>query len=231
MNQPFRNGVNMNDKRKAVEEYVLKLMMDFDQYGGSNAERYTKLFKSMNDKQFDEFMISIRDKRNQLSVVLQNNNNTLTTEKVVALAKARGVRIFSKVYMFDPHTNRKYLTKYPMMIITIPVRRLSQYLFHKISLPDGDNHVNPITGQVIPPDKGAALSAIETQILTSKNLTTSIVELIKIRSGDMSAYRSMKYQIEETGEVSIKDLPMTGQPRSTITVGNYFHGLMIDSTF
>jgi hypothetical protein len=221
----------MNDKRKAVEEYVLKLMMEFDQYGGSNAERYSKLFKSMNDKQFDDFMMSIREKRNQLSVVLQNNNNTLTTEKVVALAKDRGVKIFSKVYMFDPHTNRKYLTKYPMMIITIPVRRLSQYLFHKISLPDGDNHVNPITGQVIPPDKGAALSAIETQILTSKNLTTSIVELIKIRSGDMSAYRSMKYLIEETGEVSIKDLPMTGQPRSTITIGNYFHGLMIDSTF
>lgn len=220
----------MSDKRKKVEEYILNLAKEFDQYGGTNAERYKKLFSSMNNKQFDDFMIAIRDGKSQLNIILPNDKNSLTSNDAVEIAKKRNVKIFSRVYMYDPHTNRRYLSKYPMMVITSPVRRLSQYLFHKISLPDGDNHVNPVTGQVIPPDKGAALSAIETQVLASKNLSTSIVELIKVRSGDMSAYRAMKYTIEEQGEVSMKDLPMDNQPRSAITMKNYFHGLMLELT-
>ena len=205
-------------------------MKDFDQYGGNNVLRYTKLFESMSDKTFHSYMESIRDKKIQLDVIIPNGTDKLTTNNLVDLAKRRNVQLFSRVFMYDPHTNRKYLTKYPMMVITVPIRRLSQYLFHKISLPDSDTHINPITGQVFSPDKGAALSAIETHVLASKNLSTSIVELIKLRAGDLNAYRTMKYTIEENGRVSLDEIPMTNQPRSVVTARNYFHGMMIDIT-
>ena len=216
-------------KRERVTEYILKLMTEFDRFCPGNTSRYNTMLESFSDNRFHEFMVALRDGKTQLNVIIPNNKSNITTNDVVALAKERNVKIFSKIYMYDMHSGRKYLTKYPMLILKLPVRRLSQYLFHKISLPDGDNHVNPVTGQVIPPDKGAALSAIETQVLASKGLSTSIVELLKIRAGDMNAYRSMKYTIEEQGDVSMTDIPMTGQPRSVITAGRYLHALMISS--
>lgn len=219
----------MNTKRKNVEEYILKIAEEFDQFNGTNKERYVKLFQSMSDEKFDAFMHALRDNKTQLSIILPNDISKITTNDVVDLAEKRNVPIFTRIYFHDPYTGRKYLTKYKMMVLTLPIRRLSQYLFHKISLPDGDQHINPVTGQVIPPDKGAAFSAIETQVLASKGLDSSIIELIKIRSGDMNAYRAMKYTIEEHGEVSMTELPMQGRPRSAITAQCLFHGLMLDS--
>lgn len=216
--------------RKEAEDYILTLMSDFDKFGGNNVKRYTDLFSKLDNKQFDDFMHYISEGKSQLNVMIPNAKSTLNVQELIELAKQRDVNLFSKVIFHDPATNRKYKTAYKMMIIKSPIRRLSQYLFHKISLPESDTHTNPLTGQVIPPDKGAAFSAIETQVLASKGLSTSIIEMIKMRSGDMSAYHSMKYQIEENGEVSIKDVPMGNQPRSAITLANYFHGMMIDAS-
>ena len=221
----------MISKRDKVEKYILGVMDDIGELikNDDNKLRYQKLFKGMSDAEFNEFMIALKDNKTQISVILPNHITKFTTNDAMAFAKKRNVKIFSRVRFCDPHTGREYLTKYEMMILTLPVRRLSQYLFHKISLPDGDSHTNPVTGQVIPPDKGAALSAIETSVLASKGLTTSIVELLRIRAGDMAAYRAMKYTIEENGKVSLKDIPMTGRPRSSITVSRYLNALGISS--
>lgn len=218
------------NKRKRVEEYIIKLMKRIDQHGGKNALYYQKLFQSMNDQQFDEYMHALKAGTSQLHIIMPNGISKLTVDDAIRIAKENNVKIFERIYLHDPLTGRRYLTKYEMAVLNIPIRRLSQYLFHKISLPDGDSHTNPVTGQVIPPDKGAALSAIETQVLASKGLETSIVELVKVRAGDMNAYRTMKYTIEETGEVSMSDIPLEGRPRSVVTLQRYFHGMMIDST-
>lgn len=221
----------MNSKRAKVEEYIIKLMTQIDQFGCHNLTRYKKFFSSMSDERFDAFMHALRNNQTQISAILPNDIANITTNDVVELANKRNVKIFSKVQFHDMHTGRPYTTKYEMLILKLPIRRLSQYLFHKISLPDGDNHINPVSGQVIPPDKGAALSAIETQVLASKGLSISIIELLKIRAGDNNAYRSMKFTIEETGNVSMKDIPLTGRPQSVITLQKYLHAMSINSTF
>jgi len=214
------------NKRERVEEYIIKLAEEFDKFGSKNADRYRRIFAKMSNERFDAFMHALRDNKTQISIIMPNHINNMTTNDVIDIAKRRKVPLFSKIYFHDMLTGRRYLTKYKSLVITVPVRRLSQYLFHKISLPDGDSHVNPVTGQVIPPDKGAALSAIETQVLASKGLSTSIVELLKIRSGDMNAYRAMKYTIEEQGDVAMSDIPLTGRPRSVATVQCFLHGMM-----
>ena len=218
----------MNDKRARIETYILNLAKDVDKFGGTNHARYTALFSKMDNNKFDAFMHALRDGKTQISMILPNNTSHVTTNDVIDLAKKRKVKMFSKIWFHDMHTGRKYLTKYEMMVLKLPIRRQSQYLFHKISLPDGDSHINPVTGQVIPPDKGAALSAIETQVLASKGLKTSIIELLKIRAGDVKAYQAMKYTIEEQGDVSMSDIPLTGRPRSAITASKYFHALGVD---
>ena len=220
----------MNNKRAEIELYILKLAKDIDKWGGTNHSRYTDLFAKMDNVKFDAFMHALKEGKTQISMILPNNIAHVTTNDVIDMAKKRKVPMFSKIYFHDMHTGRKYLTKYEMMVLKLPIRRQSQYLFHKISLPDGDAHINPVSGQVIPPDKGAALSAIETQVLASKGLSTSIIELLKIRAGDVKAYQAMKYTIEEQGDVSLADIPLTGRPRSAITVQKYFHAIGIDST-
>ena len=217
-------------KREQIESYITKLMNQMDP-SGVNAEKYAKLFKSMSNAKFDEYMHALKNKDTQLSVQLPNILTKITTNSVVEIAKKRKVPIFSKVILQDPHTHRSYTSKYPMMILNLPVRRLSQYLFHKISLPEGDRKINPVSGQVIPPDKGAALSAIETQILASKGLESSVIELIRVRAGDLSAYRSFKHQIEESGEAALSEVPMAPSPRSAITAARYLHAIGINANF
>lgn len=218
------------NKRDQAEAYILKLMNQLDKTG-SNASRYSTLFKEMSNQKFDEFMQALRKGETQLNVQLPNVLTKITTNDVVAVAKSRKVPIFERILFHDSHTKRKYLTKYAMLILNLPVRRLSQYLFHKISLPEGDQKVNPVSGQVIPPDKGAALSAIETQILAGKGLETSVIELVRVRSGDLNAYRSFKHQIEESGEAVLADVPMSPSPRSAVAASRYLHAIGIDSNF
>ena len=216
------------DKRDSVEAYILELADQIDSTG-TNSKRYAKMFASMNNKQFDDFMHNIKTGHTQIHMILPNLTDNISTNKAVQIAKERNVKIFSKVQFHDMHSGRKYSSKYEMLILKLPVRRLSQYLFHKISLPEGDNHINPTSGQVISPDKGSALSAIEVQVLASKGLSTSIIEMIKMRGGDNNAYNSMKHTIEEQGTCSMSDVPMLGRPRSVITARRYFHAMGISS--
>lgn len=218
------------NRREQVEKYIIDLMKQIDEFGSNNAGRYIKMFSAMTDDDFDRFMKALRDGHTQINTILPNNIAHINTNKVIDLAKKRKVPIFERITFSDMHTGRLYKTRYEMMVLTLPVRRLSQYLFHKISLPESDAHINPVTGQVIPPDKGAALSAIETQVLASKGLEASVIELLKIRAGDINAYQSMKYSIEENGEVSMADIPLTGRPRSVITTQRYLHAMGIESS-
>lgn len=213
------------NKRDKVEAYVIKLMKQVDQYGGNNAERYMELFADMNNAKFDLFMQNLKDGNTQLYVVLPNMSDDMNVDEAMELAKKRKVEIFSRIYFRDISTGRKYLTKYKFLVVKLPVRRLSQYLFHKISLPEGDRHINPVSGQVIRPDKGAALSSIEVQILASKGLESSIIELVKTRGGDTNAYNALKYQLEEEGVSSLAELPMENKPRSVTTTSLFLRSL------
>ncbi len=218
----------MSDNRTKVEKYIYTVMNEIDP-SGNNADRYKKLFESMNGTKFDQFMHNLKEGKIQLHVIIPNNSPNITANTAVDLAKKRNVPLFSKIQFNDLATGRKYFSKYPALIIPLPVRRLSQYLFHKISLPDSDSKINPITGQVIAPDKGATLSNIEIQILAGKGLKSSIIELIKLRGGDLNGYKALKYAIESDSSVSMNDIPLDNKPRSVITTNRYLHGMMIDS--
>ena len=58
-----------NAKRKAVEDYILKYV---DKISGSkeNVALYRDLFAKMTDKEFDNFMVRLKNKEIHLSLVL-----------------------------------------------------------------------------------------------------------------------------------------------------------------
>ncbi len=218
----------MSQRRIDAEAYIIKLMNDIDKTG-ANADYYAAKFDKMSTTEFDKYMKALRDGGTQLYSIMPNSTAKITTNSAIALAKKRKVTLFSRIWYNDLQTGRRFLSKYPVLVLPLPVRRVSQYLFHKLSLPDSDKKVNPITGQVIAGDKGAALSNVETQMLASKGLKTSIVELLKLRGGDVRGYYSMKQLIETTGSASFNDIDLTNKPRSVVTTGRYLHGMMIET--
>jgi len=214
--------------RKKAEEYIINQISKIDP--DENVKMYKEFFKSLDDKQFDEFMIALRDGKEQLSVQLPNLVKSITNDKILKIAEDIGVELFESIRFKDTSTDgREFVTEYKYLILEIPVRRVIQYLFHKISLPESDKKIDVMSGQVIKPDKGAKLSLIEAQILLNKGLDKSIVELMKFRGGDVSGYQKFKNQLETLGSVKMSDIASDTYPRSEIILDVFFKCMHIDN--
>jgi len=75
----------MTEKRKKVEEYILKTISIMDP-SKTNTDRYKKIFESMDDKQFDSFMKQLRDKKAKLCLYAPNMKINLQTEDLYKAA-------------------------------------------------------------------------------------------------------------------------------------------------
>lgn len=225
--------MNISEKRKKIEKYLLTMMeqLDANDKTKRNVNYYKDLFKSLNDKQFGKWIDDIKEEKDQIYYHYDNTGGYLKLNELFEVAEKRKVQLFQRYYTVDRDTGREYLSTIEYLVITLPTRRLSQYLFHKISLPESDSKVNPISGQVIKPDKGARVTNVDLQVMGSKGLKISAVELFKFRGGDVNAYNQMKSQILETGEVDIDTLDVTTRPRSVVSAGIIWRCAGIDHNF
>jgi hypothetical protein len=181
----------------------------------------------MTDSEFDLFMKQIRDNKAKLYVTLPNMLPTITTAELVQLAEDLDVKIFHKLWIKDPTTGKHMLTNEAHMVLKLPIRRQQQFLDKKMSVPDSDRKIDQLTGQVTSDDKSSALSNPEIQILYSRGLETTLMELIKVRGGDINAYGEFKRQMEETGEGELNMIDLNSRTRSAVIAGVYMTGMHI----
>lgn len=201
------------DRRLIVEREILKTIALMDP-SGYNTKIYKKQFSEMSDVAFDHFMKQIRDKQRVLVLYAPNLVVTLTMRDLLAAAHSLKLELFERIRMFDSVTKRYYLTPQKYLILKLPVRRLKQYLMDKLSVPDGDKTIDLMTGQVIRPDKGSAISLPEAQTMDSKGLSHSLTELFNIRGGNPQAYAVFKASLEETGQATLGEIEWSGGVRS-----------------
>lgn len=220
----------MNEKRKKVQDHILKHVSVLDP-SGFNAQRYQKLFSNLNDKDFDLFIQHLRDKKMSLPLFVPNMQVILKMENIIKCAKMLGVKLFERLRLTDSVTGKTYLTPHEYMIIRIPVRRARQFLLHKLSVPDSDKRVDMFTGQVVKPDRASAISQVEAQLLYARGLKKTLVELVKVRGGDLNAYMGMKQQIEETGQGSLGNLETGTIARSAKILSVLLKSMHIDNNF
>lgn len=220
----------MNDKRKKVQDHILKHVSVIDP-SGFNSQRYKKLFDSLNDKDFDLFMQHLRDKKMSLPLFVPNMQVVMKMENIIKCAKMLGLELFERLRITDSVTGKTYLTPHKYMIVRLPVRRARQFLLHKLSVPDGDKRIDTFTGQVVKPDRASAMSQVETQLLYARGLKKTLVELIKVRGGDINAYMGMKQQLEETGQGSLNNLETGTMARSTKILSVLLMSMHIDNNF
>ncbi len=191
-------------KRQEVEEFIInnvnKILPD-----KSNEKLYRDLFEKMSDKEFVQFMSDLKTKKKELVVICPNfkGNTGLNTTRNLKIAKELGVRFFKRIWIPSDGSHPKYLSPIPYMVIDLPVRRVSQLLDKKMSVPEDQDTVDILTGQPTGKSKGAKVNYAELQVLAALGLDNSISELIKMRGGDEGGYRAMISSLKSTGHVDL----------------------------
>lgn len=224
-------AIRKSEKRKQIEELILRRISiaEEDSKIKPNTERYTKLFASMNDKDFEKFMEEIKNGSRVIDFIVPNFKMNVKNKTVLKLVKECGMKSHERLRYYDSATKRKFITPEEYMIGEIPVRRLKQHLQDKRSMPESDTTIDLNTGQVIKPDKGASMSSVELTVIVGKGLLKTATELFNIRGGNIQAYASFKAQAEEYGEVNLSEISAETRPRSATVAKNYLLAMHIDN--
>jgi len=189
-------------KRKATEKLILEYI-DKIAPGGENKKLYQDLFKRMNDKEFDEFMLKLKNKKITLSVVSPNTGkNNLDVERNFKIGKELGYNFFQKLIVTGDRNLPDYKTPIEFCVLSLPARRAAQLLTKKISIPIDDKSIDLTTGQVTGKSKGSKLTMPEIQVLAGMGFTKSLDELMKIRGGDLGAKNALSTLLMRQGIAS-----------------------------
>jgi hypothetical protein len=219
----------MNPKRKAVQDYVLKTLK-LQEPGEYNHKRYEEFFDSLDDKAFDQWMRILKDNHHaKITLMIPPFKVVIDPKDSFTTAKFLGLELMERLRLWDPIGKRYCLTPEKYYILSLPIRRLKQYGLDGLSVPDSDRRLNPLTDQVVKPDKGSAISFPQAQMIAEKGLTTTLHELMTVRGGDLEAYSKMKAQIEETGEASIDVMEGTSGVKSVRTLRSFLNAMHLES--
>lgn len=221
----------MPGNRKRAEtfiyEYIEKLLPK-----SGNVNIYKKLFASMSDEQFDSFIKDLESGKQILSIIAPNLAEfKLSTERNLAIAEELGHNFFEHIWIEGKDDIPTYLTPITYMVVDLPLRRASQILIKKISVPDDMKTVDTLTGQPTGESKGARISYPELQVCGAMGLENTMVELMKYRGGDNKGNVAYNAMISKYGSANLKTLSnYTSGVESTKTLKTFLTCMHIRST-
>ena len=221
-----------NPRRLAAEKIILDTIAtctkqsDHERY---NLRRYQKLFSGMSDQMFDDYMRRMRDGEERLVIYAPNLKIMLQVDDLIEACDNLGVKLLERVRMYNSAAKRWFTTPKEYLTLYLPVRRVSQYLMHKLSVFNDTATTEIYTGQVVKPDKGSSISLVETQNLDASGLGHTVTEFINIRGGNPAAWAALKAQLEETGSGSLNAKDATAKVRSTVVAATTLRTMGIDN--
>lgn len=191
---------------KKVQEFIINFCETILP-GGGNKEMYTQLFASMSDKDFAVYMDNVAE-RGYLDIIVPTlTEQKLSTERNIAIARKMGHEFFERVWRKETDPNKpSHLSDVKYMIIKLPVRRQAQHSIKGISTAEDNKRLDQISGQPTGDSKSARISYPEAQLLNGMNLPVSLVELLKVRGGDIGMFNAMKSMASKTGAVSMASI-------------------------
>lgn len=221
----------MSGNRKAAQEVILKYV-DRLLPGSPNTQLYADLFASMDDAQFDDFMLKIEKGESRLAIIAPNlAEHKLDIERNLDLAEELGHNFFERIWIDEGGDVPPYLSNTPYLVVDLPLRRQAQLLVKKISIPEDNKSIDDFTGQPTGKSKGSKISYPETQVLSALQLDACQVEMLKFRGGDVKGFDSMNASISKTGSVSLNTLlALKTQVKSTLTFSTFLTSMHLDNT-
>lgn len=182
--------------------------------GTEMVEIYRKHIMAMTDERLEAWIQALEngiqdypdmDKPAELvSMIVPNfdKKNIISVDRNLKLAEKWGHPFFERCWLTNPTTKKTTLTNRRYLTLLLPVRRQSQTLDAKISLPSDNKHVDDMTNQVTGESKGSSISYPELQMLDAQGMEKVIYEFMKIRGGDEEALRIATRDLIESGEFS-----------------------------
>lgn len=215
----------MNEKRKAVEDKIIKYISAINK---SNAEKYKDMFTSMDDKAFDGWMRDLRNKDTVLDIEIPNMIEKVDIDDLIKVSEQLGIELFTRLKLWDVPTQTYYRTTKKYLMLQLPMVAMAQTVDHKLSVPESDSKIDHLSGQVMKPDQANSISQVEVQSLYARGLQSTILELIKYRGGDVSAYAEYKRSAEELGMCMLK-ADSNSITRSVVVLDVFFAGMQLSS--
>jgi hypothetical protein len=221
--------MSVSSNRQHVQNYILDIISTQDP-SGYNAKVYEDFFASLDDQAFDSWMHKLKDDPHaKMTLLVPPFKVVISIENCFKTAKKLGIDVLERLRLWDPVGKRYTTTVEKYFILKLPVRRLKQYLMDGLSVPDSDRRLNPLTDQVVKPDKGSAISFPQAQMIAEKGLVTTLHEMMTVRGGDLEAYSRMTSEIEETGDSDTSVMHGTSGVKSANTLRSFLSALHLSS--
>jgi hypothetical protein len=215
-------------KKKKIIAYIEKNLKPLDPEG-KNILRYKKMLGAMSDKAFDQFMINMRDKEFQFHIIIPNMGPKSTMDDILKAAEMVNLKLFHRIWFTDEATGKKFLSRAEYPILQLPIRRMQQFLDKKMSVPDSDQSIDGLTGQVTGSDRSASITNPEIQALHSKGLSHTLNEMVTVRGGDIASYGEMRRQMEEGGEANLGAIEVNSVTRTAVVTKVLLEGMLLDN--
>lgn len=199
-------------KRKKAESQVYAVMDALDP-SGTNTKRYKKLFSTMSDSKFENFMKCMFDDDNMnFTLEIKEFEREVTIELVEKAAKVLGIEL--EEYIILPHismsqehpivTKEKCITGYHIE------KRMQQTNTKKNSTSTHIDERSATTGQVVGHDKNGRSSDQENIALTVLGASNALQEINGFRADGLQRKNYAYAQIAKTGECSLTDIEENG---------------------
>lgn len=226
----------MARNRKAFEAVVLDVV-DSICPGNPNVALYKELFdpknpKYLTDKHIDAWVERIRNGTGAIAYLDPPGSKFKISvdRNIHVLGKKYGIEFFQQLWYQDEN-GEWFLTPNVYLIVPYPVRRQSQLLVEKISIPEHNRSVDDFTGQVTGDSKGSRISYAELGLLKAFGMDKVIEETMHWRGGDVKGYRLMNQQLLKTGKASMDALaPYAGEVKSTQSLRAIILAMNFDTT-
>lgn len=196
----------MSGNRKQTEDFILRYIEKIVP-GGQNIVIYKKLFAEMDDQQFDQYMYDLEHGKKWLVVFSPNFAGPgISVENNLNVADELGHNFYQRLWIGKKGNTPEYLTPIPYLVVDLPLRRASQVLTKKISIPEHNRTVDKLTGQPTGDSRGSKISYPELQVAAAMNLDNCMLELMKYRGGDKKGGDALKAMIGKYGTANLKTL-------------------------
>lgn len=219
----------MNPRRKEVQDYCLSVIGSITNNSKENLDLYNDLFNSMSDAEFDVFMTKLKNDEINLSIVVPAGNQVkITMENNLKVADKIGHKFFQKLVYEESDELPSYKSNVKYFVIDLPIRRASQLLAKKISVPEHNRSRDTLTGQVVGDSVARRITYPELQVLFGCGLNKTIEELVQSRGGDLGKANALNLMLSRTGKADLETINKYGTgTRSSETLKSILQAMHI----
>lgn len=219
--------MNIKQARKKVEAKIYKVFDMIDKTG-ENTEYYKKKFAKMNDKEFYDFFKQDFPLKFQTKVFDIDPH----IKQIIDALHFLNVPVSETVNMPFLYKNKDGVPvkSHEVLVVYLPLKRLKQMVQKKTGYSTDISKRDYRTGLLIDTDKNGNSTDREFESLVTLNLPETLKELSTYRADAMEAKSKFYGEINATGMVSQKDVPVqTEDSIARNLISAYLLGCHIES--